>query len=141
MRIENTITVVTPMSTAWSVTKNVEAWPLWTPTMEKVKKMSIADLSIGSEVLIKQPQMPEAKWTVIELEEESIFSWCSKVKGMNITATHTLIELEESVENKLTIEVSGILAMLLWPLLRGKFNQALIQENLGFKEYCEKNQK
>ena len=141
MKVENTIRVLAPIETAWDVTQNIENWPLWTPTMEKVKKSSDTDISVGSEVLIKQPQLPETKWTVVELEKESIFSWSAKVKGMNITATHTLRELEGSVENKLTIEVSGILATLLWPLLRGKFNQALKQENLGFKEYCEKTQK
>ena len=81
--------------------------------------------------------MPETKWIVVELVEENIFSWSANVKGLNITATHKLIQLEGCVENKLIIEVHGILAMLFWPLLRGKFNEALIQENLGFKEYCE----
>lgn len=101
MRIENTITVDTPISTAWSVTKNVVDWPLWTPTIEKIQKTSTAELSIGSEVLIRQPQMSETKWTIVKLEENVIFSWTANVKGMKMTATHQLKELEGCIENKL----------------------------------------
>jgi len=139
MRVKNCITIRAPRALVWSVTEKVEDWSKWTPTIEKIHRNSSEKLSVGSEAWIKQPGLPELKWTVIEFIEPELFTWKAKVRGMNMIATHKLAEIENGMQNTLILEVPGFLSFILWPLIVGKLAKSLEQENLGLKVYCEEH--
>ncbi len=137
MRVIDTITVNTSMDRAWSVTVDVEGWPRWTPTMERVEIRGRGKLGSGSVVDITQPGLPKAEWRVVALVERKMLSWASQIRGMTFVATHDLSGDDGEVENSLTLEVRGWLAILLRPILRRRLADALRAENEGFKRFCE----
>ena len=137
MKISHKITINAPKETVWKVTLDVENWHQWTPTIEWIKKTSPSDLAVGSEVLIKQPKLPETPWRVSKLIENQIFAWQAKIRGMPTNAIHRIESQGNAVVNQLELEMSGLVAFLLWPVLKGQLSQALEQENTGLKRYCE----
>lgn len=138
MKVTKSIKICAPKALVWSVTEEVEKWREWTPTIENIRKVSNEKLTVDSEVWIKQPGLDELKWTIVNLVEGELLSWRSKVRGMEMIATHKLTEVDGCVENTLILEVPGLMSFVLWPLLRGPLAKALEQENSGLKSYCEK---
>jgi hypothetical protein len=54
-----------------------------------------------------------------------------------MVATHELIPVGTGTKSTLRIEMSGIAAVLLWPLIRASVQKSLEQENAGLKAECE----
>jgi uncharacterized membrane protein len=137
MKLENVIHIDAPVEAVWAVTEDVERWPEWTPTMESVKRVDQGPFDVGSAALIKQPGLPEARWVVTALTRGKQFTWESQVRGMQIVATHEMAAVKISTQSLLRVELSGLVARLLWPFIRSSLQQSLAQENAGLKSRCE----
>jgi hypothetical protein len=81
--------------------------------------------------------MPETVWTVTELVPRERFAWGGRALGIRMTATHELTPDGDGTRNVLRVEMSGVVAALLSPLLRPAVRRALRQENEGLKSRCE----
>lgn len=137
LKIENSININAPKNVVWAVTEDIEGWPEWTPTVTKTRLLGNDSFGLGSKVNIKQPGQPESEWMVTEYVQGESFTWKTSRTGMQMAATHLLKENGADTLNILRIEVSGILAVLLWPVLRLAIRHALLQENQGLKTRCE----
>ena len=137
MKLENQKHIDAPKSIVWSVTEDVERWPEWTPTVESIKRLDEGPFTVGSTALIKQPGMSEAKWRVTALAVGEGFSWETSIRGIHIVATHEMSTADGGTQSVLRVETSGIVAVLMWPLIRVSAPRSLAQENAALKAHCE----
>jgi uncharacterized protein YndB with AHSA1/START domain len=137
MQVVNSTYIDAPIETVWSVTHDVERWPEWTPTVTSVRLLSAGVLGLGSVARIKQPLQPESEWVVSEFTPGRRFAWQTTRNGMTMVGTHDLSPEGRGTRNVLSVDASGPVAMLLWPVLRFAVRKALSDENHGLKRRCE----
>lgn len=137
MILTNTIDIAAPPEVVWAVTEDVERWPEWSPTMDSIVRLDDGQFDVGSSARIKQPGLPEAVWTVQTLERGRHFKWSATVRGIHMLGGHEVIPTDGGTRSILTIEMTGWVAKLLGPLMRGSVAKAIAQENEGLKRRCE----
>jgi uncharacterized protein YndB with AHSA1/START domain len=137
MTLENTIEIKASRERVWQVTIDVEAWPKWSPVMERIRREDSGDFKLGSTALIKQKQMPETRWTVTEINPGNQFTWQARSMGIDMVATHSIVPGDNAVTSLLRIEMEGLLITLLGPLMKMLVSKSLKLENQGLKHYCE----
>ncbi|ETW95626.1 MAG: hypothetical protein ETSY1_29800 [Candidatus Entotheonella factor] len=137
MKLEHVIPISAPPEVVWAVTEDIERWPEWTPTVNTVKRLDEGRFDVGSTALLKQPGLPEATWRVTTLIPGEQLTWESRIRGMRLIATHQLVATTTGTQSKLSIEMSGLVVRLLWPLIRLSVRRSLQQENMGLKKQCE----
>jgi uncharacterized membrane protein len=135
--VSDTIRIDAPAEVVWAITADVERWPEWLPTVTSVTRLDEGPLKRGSVVRLEQPMQPPSLWVVTALEANRIFAWESRRRGLRFVATHDLLADASATMNTLTVEASGVLAVLLWPLLRAALRRAVTAENRAFKQRCE----
>lgn len=158
MKLEHQIIIDAPRELVWRVSIDIERMPELTPTMESAERLDDGPLGVGSKALIKQPGLPMAEWRVTAMTEGESFTWSTRVRGINIVATHELelvrapvgasagavgdasvgTSAGEGTANTLRVEMSGVVGVLLWPFIRRSVRKALVQENAGIKAASEK---
>ncbi|MBT5867750.1 MAG: hypothetical protein HOH38_02805 [Nitrospinaceae bacterium] len=136
MIVEDKIVIQASQELVWQVTIDVGSWPLWSPGMEKIVRKDSGDFKAGSSALIKQKLLPETRWVVTELTPNKCFSWQTKVLGIKMVATHTLIPCNSGATSILRIEILGWIPVI-WPVIKKLIARALKEENWGLKNYCE----
>ncbi len=139
MQFADTIEIAAPRNEVWAVTIDVERWSEWTPTVQAIKRIDNGELCVGSQVEIKQPSLPKACWQVSTLEPPERFVWSTKIRGMNFVAAHELTENDSTTTNTLRLDVSGLAAVLLWPLMYISIRRSLRTENQALKQRCEQS--
>ena len=137
MIVSDTIEIAAPADLVWRVTTDVEQWPEWTPTVTSVRLLGDGPLRLGAAAAIKQPLQPVSVWTVVEYEAGRRFVWVTHRTGLSFRGTHDLAAAGHGTRSTLTVEATGLLALLLWPVLRSAMMKALRDENAGLKRKCE----
>jgi uncharacterized membrane protein len=137
MIINHEIHIAAPAERVWEVTCDIERWPEWTPTVASVMRVDQADFGLGSVARIKQPMQPEAEWKVIVFEPGCRFAWESRRTGLRFVGMHEIHAENSGSRSILRLEATGLLAILMWPILRLATGRALAQENRGLKAQCE----
>lgn len=137
MKLENHKQIDAPPAVVWAVTEDVERWPEWTPTVQSAQRLDDGPFDVGSKARIKQPGLPETEWTVTSLSRGNGFTWETRVRGMHLVATHALAPSGVGTNSTLHIEMSGVAAVLLWPLIRSSASKSLERENAALKAACE----
>lgn len=137
MIITDTIQIQAPPAHVWDVTTDVEAWPNWAPTFLSVRREDQGPFEVGSSALIRQPGLPEARWTVTSLKPGESFAWETRVRGIHFIGTHQIQPVGAGTESTLQIELRGFLAWLVAPLLLFAAQRSLRQENVSLKARCE----
>ncbi len=137
MKLENTIYIGASPSIVWKATEDVERWPQWTASVETVRRLDNGQFDVGSKVRIKQPGLPETEWRVTALTRGDGFTWETRIRGMRVIASHELTPSGAGTQNVLRIEMLGVVAVLMWPLVRPPLRKSLEQENAGLKTICE----
>ncbi len=137
MKLENVIHIHATPQVVWEVTADVERWPEWAPTVKSVQRVDQGPFGIDSVALIKQPGLPEARWSVSEFRPGECFTWETRIRGIQMRATHELSATETGTKSLLRVELSGLVARLLWPFMRASIRRSLKQENRGLKRRCE----
>jgi uncharacterized protein YndB with AHSA1/START domain len=135
--ISHTVHIDAPPDRVWSTTIDVERWPEWTPTAESIVRSAGGPLTVGEAVTVKQPGLPEATWTVLELEPPRRFLWSTELMGMRLVATHELEPDGDGTRSRLLLEASGAIAAIAWPMVRGRAEASLGTENEALKARCE----
>ena len=123
----------------WAATTALARWPEWNPNVSEVVPLETGPLEIGSKALVRQSGLPEVVWTVTAFDPGRHFAWSSRVRNVPMLATHIIEQTGESSRSRLEVEVRGLLAFLLWPLLRPQIRRAIARENTGLKMFCERS--
>ena len=124
----------------WAANERVEGWPEVSPSMQRVERLDQGPLAVGSRARIKSPRLPAVVWTVTALDPGLSFSWESRSQGIRTVATHELeAKPDDRTSLRLVVEMSGVPAWLLWPVIRRIARGFMLQEAAGFKRYCERD--
>ena len=137
MTVSDEIHIAASPDVVWAVTRDVEQWPEWTPTVTSVRITRGGQFGVGSVARIKQPLQPESEWTVTAFDIGKRFAWETRRIGLHLIGTHDLQRAGSGTLNILTVEARGFLAVLLWPVLRPAMRRALVDENRGLKARCQ----
>jgi uncharacterized membrane protein len=138
MRIDHSVEIGAPPAAVWPVIIDVERWPEWTPTMESVRRLDDGPFQLGSAATIKQPQLPEAVWRVTAFTPGRQFTWETVIRGMRMIGSHELAASPAGCTSRVTLEVSGLLAWLLSPLVRRNALRAMETEQSRLRERCQR---
>ena len=103
MKYETSIDIDADPQRIWSILTDVERWPEWTASVVRVERVSSEPFSIGSRILIKQPRLRKAIWTVIALEPLVEFTWKSTMPGLTTIGSH---RLEQRASGTMTVTLS-----------------------------------
>ena len=137
MHVEHSIQIEAPHEIVWRVTVDVERWSEWTPTVTSAQLVRGRPIGLGSAARIKQPAQPEAEWVVTHFEVGRRFEWVTRRRGLRVVGVHEMRPVAGGTQSVLRAEMSGPLALLLWPILRVLARHAIVQENIGLKRRSE----
>jgi len=137
MILENTRQINASPDQVWRVTTDIEGWPRWLPTVTSVTRVGDGPFEVGSIAKLKQPGLPECEWRVTAMTQGVGFTWQTRVFGITMSATHKIVADEPGTKNHLRLELHGIPATLLWPVLRISLKKTLERENTALKTHCE----
>lgn len=104
----------------WPVLADVVRWADWTPTISRVRGLSVETLEPGAQFEVHQPKLRPAVWTVTALEPGQRFTWEARSPGLRMRADHRLIaasDTQTTLELRFTFE--GWLGPLVGWLARG----------------------
>jgi hypothetical protein len=85
-----TIDIGAPAGRVWQVMSDTDRWHEWTPSVSSVKRLGDEPFAVGSRVLIHQPKLPPAFWTVTAIEPERSFTWVSTAPGLRVVGRHSV---------------------------------------------------
>lgn len=108
----------------WAVLSDVERWPAWIETYEKVQRMDLGPLATGKRTSIKQKGIPAGEWIVTEYVDGDVFSWMNRQPGVLTLGRH-MVTPEPGGGSLLTLELeqSGWLAGAVGLLFRRRIRR------------------
>lgn len=136
---ENRVEIDCPTELVWKATIAIEDWPKWTPTVNSAARLDQGGFGLGSEARLKQPGQAQTVWRVTDFEAGRRFFWDAKVNGIPMRAGHVVVKTPQGSESIMTVHVSGLIAILLWPLLKAAVGRTIALENRSLKGWCEGN--
>jgi len=138
-RFRTAIDIDATPETVWSVLVDVERWPSWTASMNRVTRLDSGAFDLGSAVRIKQPRLPAVVWRVTAFERGTSFTWATRSPGLETVGRHTLVpRAGGGVTVILEAWQSGALARLVGLLISGLGRRYVEREAAGLKQHCER---
>ena len=132
------VAIAAPAERVWEVISDIDRWAEWTPSIRSVKRLKDAPFAVGSRVLVRQPKLPPAVWTISSIEPDRGFSWTSAGPGFRVLAHHGVAALDGGGSlARLTIEHEGLLGALLARLTRDITVRYMAYEAAGLKARSE----
>ncbi len=105
----------------WRVLSDLDAWPQWLPTVDRVAR-GAAGVGPGPDAVyrVEQPELPPTDWTVTDWQPGTAFSWRSRRPGVVSIADHVIRPLDDGgSEITLRMTFDGPLAWLAHRLYQG----------------------
>jgi uncharacterized membrane protein len=132
------IPIAAPPDRVWSIMRDVDQWPSWTPSVTSVARLDSAPLAAGSRVRIRQPKFPPAVWKVETLSDaDRSFTWVSSAPGLRVTGRHSVEPDGSGSIAKLGIEFDGFFGPLWARATRTLTEQYVNMEAQGLKARSE----
>jgi uncharacterized membrane protein len=131
------VDIVAPVATVWAVTRDIEQWPNWSPTMESIRREDAGPIRPGSRARVEQPKLRPATWIVDVADENWNFTWHTKGPGYAVTAVHRLAESAHGCKVDLELHMTGVLSGLIWTLTGKTACRYLDEEAEALKCRCE----
>lgn len=134
----HTVAIDAPADLVWAVYTDVERWPQWTASVNRLVGLDGPDLALRRRFEIDQPRMPTLTWQVTEFVPHSSWTWVQRSAGAETVARHFLVETAEgtTVVNQ-ELDQSGLVGAALAVLMRPMTKRYLAMEGLGLKARCE----
>jgi carbon monoxide dehydrogenase subunit G len=135
--LQHAVTVAAPPERVWEVLTEVERWPERIPTVDSVERLDDGPLRVGSRTRMQQPRLPEAVWTVTDVDEGRSFTWESRSRGVAISAGHVVEPHGTTTRLTLSVSLSGPLAPVGWLMTRGLTRRYVETEAASIKRVAE----
>jgi ribosome-associated toxin RatA of RatAB toxin-antitoxin module len=137
--IEETREIAATPEAVYAVICDVERWPEWTQSMERLERLDDGPLRLQSRARVKPVGSREAVWTVTRLVEGRGFDWETRpMPGLRVVARHWIEAADGGCRVTLSLRSSGPLA---WPTARivaGETSGRNVRlEADGLKRRCE----
>lgn len=137
-RFETRVDVAASTEVVWTIMKDVEAWPTWTPTVTSVIALDGSELVVDRRYEISQPGLPKATFVVTDCVDGASFAWQSKSGGIVSNAVHAISAVDDShCSVTLDFEMSGMGASLVWAVAKKKIELFVQTEAETLKSAAE----
>ncbi len=136
-RWEQSIDIRATPERVWQIMSDIERWPEWTPSVLSVQKLTAGPLRQGTTARVRAKGTPESTWTVSESIPPKSFTWGTSVRGAATTAGHIIEPAPSGSRVTLSIQIGGIAAALLKPVLGRGIRENLRLEAEGLKRRSE----
>jgi len=134
---EISVEIDSPPQRVWQVMTEVELWPEWTESVQKVKRLDSGQLRVGSRARVKQPKFLPAVWEVTEIDPGRSFTWVTRSPGMVASGRHRVEPTARGSRATLTVAYAGLLSGVVAKLLGGITDRYLMFEAAGLKQRSE----
>ncbi len=131
------VTIYAPRAQIWEVLSDLERWPQWTASVDKVQRMDNSVLGVGSRIQIKQPKLAAAQWTITGWKPGKSFTWESRSMGVRITARHRIVEEPSTCKLELRLQLDGWLSPVVSALAGRLMRRYMAMEAAGIKSASE----
>jgi carbon monoxide dehydrogenase subunit G len=132
-----TIDIGAPAGRVWQVMSDTDRWHEWTPSVSSVKRLGDEAFAVGTRVLIRQPKLPPAFWTVTAIEPERSFTWVSTSPGLRVVGRHSVAPTAVGSRATLSLQFHGMFGGLFARLTKGITERYIALEAKGLKARSE----
>ena len=129
--------IAAPANRVWDVMSDVDRWHEWTPSITSIRRLDGAGMEIGKRVMIRQPNLPPALWTLSKIEPGRCFEWINKAPGLKVTGHHSVEPRGTGSRATLALSYEGIFGSLLARLTKAITNRYIAMEAAGLKSRAE----
>ncbi|MFI0444681.1 SRPBCC family protein [Actinomadura sp. 6N118] len=141
MHHEVTIDINAPAETVWRLLEDVERWPEWTASIDRVERLTDGPFGEGSKARVHQPKLPAAIWTVTDFAPGRSFTWMARTPGLTTVASHDITPNPNGTVNvRLSLDQTGPLAFLIALLAGRRSRRYVAMEAAGLKRKAESQQ-
>ncbi len=138
MRFEKSIDINAPQEHVWEVLSDLEAWPDRIETVDSVEVLTPEPPSVGGQVRLKQPKLPEGTWVITVWDAPSFFEWRQKSSGVTSVAGHRVEALEAGRSRlTLTLEMRGLMTFMVRLFFKDLTNRYMDLEAESMKRAAE----
>ena len=141
MIAHSSIEIEAPAATVWDVFADVERWPEWTASVDRVVALDGAGLAVGKRFEIKQPRLPKLVWEVTELAPGVSWQWRQHSPGGTTVASHEVVPQEGTTLVRQRIEQRGPIGVAVGLLMRRLTRRYLDLEGKGLKARSEQRRR
>jgi uncharacterized protein YndB with AHSA1/START domain len=123
-----TTDIAAPPERVWQVMSDIDRWNEWTPGVTSVTRLGSAPFEVGTRVMIRQPKLPPALWTITEIRPGQSFTWVSVAPGLRAVGTHSVKPAPGGSRATLALDLQGMLGGL-W----GRMSKGITERYIGFE--------
>ncbi len=136
--VQRSIDIDAPAARVWAVLSDVERWPEWNAAMSSVRRSRTGRLTVGEQVVVRQPRLPTSTYTVTGLDEGRSFTWETGNAVVRGVGEHVLApRVGGGCTATLRLTQRGPGAWLVGTLLGGLVRRYVRAEAEGLKARCE----
>ena len=107
---------------------DIDRWNEWTPGVTSVTRLGGAPFAVGTRVLIRQPKLPPAFWTITEIVPGKSFTWVSVAPGLRAVGVHAVESTPSGSRATLSLDLQGLLGGL-W----GRISKGITERYIGYE--------
>jgi uncharacterized protein YndB with AHSA1/START domain len=138
MITDSSVEISAPAATVWEVFVDVERWPQWTASVERLVALDSPGLEVGRRFEIKQPKMPKLVWEVTEVVPGVSWTWRQRSPGGTTFASHEVEVLDaDRTLVRQRIDQRGPVGVATGVLMRRMTRRYLELEGQGLKACSE----
>jgi uncharacterized membrane protein len=141
MNTTSAIEIDAPASVVWDVFTDVERWPEWTTSVERVVPLDGPELALGNRFEIKQPRLPRVVWEVTAIEPGVSWTWRARSPGNTTFATHEVERHDENTRVRQRIEQRGPVGVLVGVMMLRLTKRYLRLEAQGLQARSEEQRR
>jgi uncharacterized membrane protein len=138
MITESSIEIDADPATVWDLYADVERWPSWTASVDRLSALDGTALEVGRRFRIEQPKMPKLVWEVTEVEQGRSWTWRQRSPGGTTIASHEVVPIDGGrtlVRQRL--EQRGPVGAVVGMLMKRLTKRYLALESEGLKSVSE----
>jgi uncharacterized protein YndB with AHSA1/START domain len=138
MITDSSVEVAASAAAVWAVYADVERWPEWTASMSSVQRTRTGPLTVGEQVVVRQPRLPTLTYTVTGVDDGRSFTWEAGNAASRGVGEHVLTpRVAGGCTATLRLTQRGPAAPLVGALLDGLTRRYLRMEAEGLKSRSE----
>jgi carbon monoxide dehydrogenase subunit G len=137
MRYAQSFVINAPPGVVWAIIADLEKWPGWAPTFEKMEFPGDRELRRGLRVRLTVRGAPTSEWVVTEYDEGRRFAWETTARGIHSIGDHIIEPAADGTRLTLVVESTGFMSRLFAPMIRRVSKRNVPLEGNGLKVRAE----
>ena len=135
MHYEYTVDVAASPERVWQIMSDIESWPQWTGTTKSA--ILHGPFELGAKATMEVEGTPKGTFEVTAIEPGRSFVWETTARGVHAVAGHFIEESPGGSRVRLTLDFSGIAAVVFRPMISRVTNRNIEKEAQGLKRAAE----